>query len=98
MVRLRTPVRQSGVPSASEVVGPDGCFVPMSDTGWVRLTEFWRRMDQHLGATYARTWARDHVLADLGERTVMQALDAGWDVKDVWRAVWRALELPPSER
>lgn len=55
-------------------------------------------MDQHLGDTYARTWARDHVLADLGERTVQQALDAGWDAKDVWRAVWRALELPPSER
>ncbi|MEQ4204812.1 DUF3046 domain-containing protein [Actinopolymorpha sp. B17G11] len=64
----------------------------------MRLTEFWRRMDQHLGDTYARTWARDHVLADLGERTVQQALDAGWDAKDVWRAVWRALELPPSER
>lgn len=55
-------------------------------------------MDQHLGSGYARTWARDHVLADLGERTVLQALDAGWDAKDVWRAVWRALELPPSER
>jgi hypothetical protein len=64
----------------------------------VRLTEFWERMDQHLGAGYARTWAREQVLADLGERTVLQALEAGWDTKDVWRAVWRALELPPSER
>jgi len=61
----------------------------------VRLTEFWERMDQHLGAGYARTWAREQVL---GERTVLQALEAGWDTKDVWRAVWRALELPPSER
>jgi hypothetical protein len=64
----------------------------------VRLTEFWERMDQHLGVGYARTWAREQVLADLGERTVLQALEAGWDAKDVWRAVWRALELPPSER
>ncbi|REF35071.1 DUF3046 domain-containing protein [Thermasporomyces composti] len=64
----------------------------------MRLTEFWERMDQHLGAGYARTWAREQVLADLGERTVLQALEAGWDTKDVWRAVWRALELPPSER
>jgi Protein of unknown function (DUF3046) len=70
----------------------------MSDTGRVRLTEFWRRMDHHLGAAYARTWARDQVLPDLGERTVLQALDSGWDPKEVWRAVWRNLELPPSER
>jgi hypothetical protein len=55
-------------------------------------------MDHHLGAAYARTWARDQVLPDLGERTVLQALDAGWDPKEVWRAVWRSLELPPSER
>lgn len=64
----------------------------------MRLTEFWERMDHHLGVGYARTWAREQVLADLGERTVLQALEAGWDTKDVWRAVWRALELPPSER
>ncbi len=68
------------------------------NTGRVRLTEFWRRMNHHLGDTYARTWAHDHVLADLGGRTVVQALDAGWDAKDVWRAVWRHLELPASER
>ena len=55
-------------------------------------------MEQHLGPAYARTWARDQVLADLGDRTVLQALDSGWDAKAVWRAVWRALELPPSER
>jgi hypothetical protein len=55
-------------------------------------------MDHHLGATYARTWARDHVIAELGERTVLQALDAGTPAKEVWRAVWRSLQLPASER
>lgn len=64
----------------------------------MRLTEFWQRMDHHLGASYARTWARDHVLSELGERTVLQALEAGWDAKRVWRAVWRELDLPPSAR
>ncbi|HEY8454470.1 MAG TPA: DUF3046 domain-containing protein [Actinopolymorphaceae bacterium] len=64
----------------------------------MRLTEFWRRMDHHLGPAYSRTWAREQVLADLGERTVLQALDEGWEAKDVWRAVWRALKLPASER
>jgi hypothetical protein len=64
----------------------------------VRLTEFWQRMDDHLGSAYARTWARDHVLAELGGRTVLQALEAGLDVKQIWRAVWRELGLPPSAR
>lgn len=64
----------------------------------MRLTDFWQRMDRHLGPAYARTWARDHVLAELDDRTVLEALDAGMDAKDVWRAVWRELRLPPSER
>ena len=68
------------------------------NTGLVRLTEFWRRMDHHLGATYARTWARDHVITELGERTVQQALDGGTPAKEVWRAVWGSLGLPASER
>lgn len=70
----------------------------MHDTGRVRLTEFWQRMEHHLGSTYARSWARDQVLAELGHRTPQQALDAGVEAKAVWRAVWQALELPPSER
>lgn len=64
----------------------------------MRHTEFWERMERHLGPSYARSWARDQVLADLGERTVSQALAEGWDAKTVWRAVWAALELPASER
>jgi len=64
----------------------------------VRLTEFWQRMERHLGRAYASTWAQQHVLASLGERTVSEALAAGEDARAVWRAVWEALELPPSER
>lgn len=64
----------------------------------MRLTDFWQRMEHNLGSAYARTWARDHVLASLNDRTVVQALAAGQDAKDVWRAVWSELELPFSER
>lgn len=64
----------------------------------MRHTEFWARMEHALGASYARTWAREHVIADLGGRTVAEALDAGESPKAVWSAVWRALELPASER
>jgi Protein of unknown function (DUF3046) len=64
----------------------------------MRHTEFWARMEQALGPSYARTWSREHVLADLGGRTVDEALDAGESPKTVWQAVWRALGLPASER
>jgi hypothetical protein len=64
----------------------------------MRHTEFWARMEQALGPAYARTWAREHVLAGLGERTVEQAFAAGWDAKAVWREVWRVLELPARDR
>lgn len=64
----------------------------------MRLTEFWGRMHQHLGEMYAHSYAHDQVLAQLGGRTVEQALTAGEDPKWVWRAVVVALELPASER
>jgi len=66
--------------------------------GAMRYTEFWARMEAALGAGYARTWAREHVVAGLGERTVEQALAAGWDAKVVWREVWRILDLPARDR
>ncbi|HKA67707.1 MAG TPA: DUF3046 domain-containing protein [Actinomycetes bacterium] len=64
----------------------------------MRLTEFWARMRHHLGATYADSFARDFVIADLGGRTVNEALAAGLDAKDVWRAVCTVLQLPPTAR
>ncbi|WP_019876539.1 DUF3046 domain-containing protein [Sporichthya polymorpha] len=64
----------------------------------MRLSDFWDRMRTELGAGYAESYARDTVIAGLGGRTVMEALDAGEDTKTVWRAVCAALELPPSRR
>lgn len=64
----------------------------------MRHTEFWARMEHALGASYARTWSREHVMAELGGRTVLEALDAGESPKRVWDAVWRDLGLPLSER
>jgi Protein of unknown function (DUF3046) len=64
----------------------------------LRLTEFWTRMETALGPAYARSWARQQVLPGLGERTVQEALDAGWDAKRVWREVHTALELSAHER
>jgi hypothetical protein len=64
----------------------------------VRHTEFWSRMEDALGPGYDRVWAGQHVLADLDERTVEEALAAGVPPKRVWAAVWAALELPARER
>lgn len=64
----------------------------------MRHTEFWNRLEHHLGTAYYKVWAEQFVIADLDRRTAQEALDAGVPPKQVWAAVWRALELPPSER
>lgn len=64
----------------------------------MRLTIFWERMRAHFGETYADSFARDHVMAELGGRTVHQALEDGWEAKDVWRAVCAAMDVPASRR
>ena len=64
----------------------------------MRHTEFWSRMEGALGSGYARVWASQHVLTDLGGRTVDEALAAGEPPKRVWEAVWAVLELPARER
>ena len=64
----------------------------------VRMTEFWKRMESALGASYAPYWADTHVLSNLDGRTVNDALAAGESAKAVWLAVWETLELPARER
>ena len=50
-------------------------------------------MEFHLGSSYAPVWADQQVLAELGGRTVSEALAAGTEPKIVWRAVASSLEL-----
>lgn len=59
----------------------------------VRLTDFWERMDAVFGPAYARSWAHDMVLPDLG-MTVEQAIASGVDTKEIWRAVCGFVEVP----
>ncbi|MFT8395581.1 DUF3046 domain-containing protein [Propionibacterium sp.] len=63
----------------------------------MRETEFWRRMTHQLGDGYARVWADQVVLSELGDRTVLQSLDDKIACKTIWHAVWRFLELPDKE-
>jgi hypothetical protein len=53
----------------------------------VRLTDFWSRLEQVFGPGYARSVAHDQVIAQLGGRTIEQALAAGEETALVWRAV-----------
>jgi len=55
-------------------------------------------MEDALGPGYYRAWASQFVMSELGGRTAQQALDAGIPPKQVWAAVWRALDLPARER
>jgi hypothetical protein len=64
----------------------------------VRLTDFWDRMEQALGAGYARSWAADFHVPALGGRTVDEALSQGEDTQAVWRAVHQTLDLHPKYR
>ncbi|WP_369195463.1 DUF3046 domain-containing protein [Streptomyces djakartensis] len=64
----------------------------------MRLTVFWQRMAEHFGSGYADTFARDHVMSELGGRTVNEALDAGWNAKDVWQVVCTVMDVPRERR
>jgi hypothetical protein len=55
-------------------------------------------MADHFGEGYADTFARDHVMTELGGRTVHEALNAGWEAKDVWRVVCAAMNVPYENR
>ncbi len=66
--------------------------------GRVRLTYFWELMDGEFGAARAASMSRDHVFAQLGGRTVVEALDHGIDARDVWKAVCEVYDVPPARR
>ena len=61
----------------------------------MRLTEFWRRMEARFGASYAASVAADYRLPLLGS-TIDEALAAGVEAKDVWRAVCAEFEMPAA--
>ena len=63
----------------------------------MRITEFWRRMNVRFGEAYAASLAADYQLPVLGA-TATEALAAGVEPKEVWRAVCAEFEVPASLR
>jgi hypothetical protein len=51
------------------------------------LTDFWQRLEQAFGSSYARSLASDHAFSDLGGRTIEEAIAQGVETVTVWRAV-----------
>ena len=63
----------------------------------MRITEFWRRLRERFGDSYAASLAADYRIPQLGS-TIDEALTAGVEAKDVWRAVCAEFEMPASLR
>ena len=51
------------------------------------MTDFWERLGQAFGPTYARSIAADQSFAELGDRTIEQAIAQGIETATIWRAV-----------
>ncbi|MFA1539307.1 DUF3046 domain-containing protein [Actinomadura monticuli] len=64
----------------------------------MRLTVFWDRMNQQFGESYAQSVAKDYVMAELGGRTIEQALTEGVPAKKVWQAVVATFDVPSTLR
>lgn len=81
----------------SNVPAPRVAVVPLYPDR-VRLTHFRRLMDDEFGAVRAGSIARDHVFSRLGGRTVDQAIEAGEEPREVWRAVCVEFDVPAERR
>ena len=64
----------------------------------MRLSDFWRLMDDEFGAASARSLARDHVLGSLGNLTPLQALESGIEPREAWLALCVDMDVPVERR
>ncbi|WP_026196818.1 MULTISPECIES: DUF3046 domain-containing protein [Sciscionella] len=64
----------------------------------MRMTVFRGLMAGEFGTARAELLADSHVFAELGGRTIDQALDNGYDPKQVWRTVCETFAIPKERR
>lgn len=60
----------------------------------MRLTEFHELIDGQFGSIRGRSLLVDHVLTGLGGRTAAQAIEAGVEPREVWRALCADFDVP----
>jgi hypothetical protein len=63
----------------------------------VRLTEFHELVYERFGEVRATSLLVDHVLSALNGRTSAQAIEAGVEPRDVWRALCADFDVPRDE-
>lgn len=64
----------------------------------MRLSEFWRAVDDEFGEIYGRALVRDLVLGELGDLTAERAIAAGVPTRDIWLALCAAMDVPSERR
>lgn len=64
----------------------------------VRLSDFWRLMDDEFGAGYSRVLASELVLSELGGLSAQAALSSGIEPRLVWSAICEKQDVPASRR
>ena len=64
----------------------------------MRISDFWRLMDDEFGAGYSRVLSGSLVLAGVGGRTADQALRDGVPPRQVWLALCEVQDVPPERR
>ena len=60
----------------------------------MRLTEFNELVERQFGPVRGPSILVDHVLTSLDGRTAEQAIEAGIDPRDVWRALCADFDVP----
>jgi len=63
----------------------------------VRLTEFRELVEMQFGAVRGSSLLVDHVLTRLGGRTATQAIEAGVEPREVWRALCADFDVPRDQ-
>ncbi|WP_412873915.1 DUF3046 domain-containing protein [Curtobacterium poinsettiae] len=64
----------------------------------MRVSEFWRAVDQVFGEAYGSVVTRDVMLEGLGGRSAVDALAAGIDARRVWDALCDSQDVPMDRR
>ena len=61
-------------------------------------SEFLRALADEFGDVMSHTVSRDVIVGSLGNRSAMEALDAGIEPKVVWAALCEAMDVPINRR
>jgi len=63
----------------------------------VRLTEFRELVEGQFGPVRGQSLLVDHVLTSLGGRTGAEAIEAGVEPREVWRALCADFDVPRDQ-